>query len=160
MRDPGDGDAVVKLTGAGGRRDTEIVFLDSADGLAPEQLGGFFSGWRRSVTVDEHLRVLRGSQAVVVAVDPVTKQVAGFVTALTDGILCAHITLLEVLPAYRGRGLGGELVRRLLEGLGELYAVDVVCEPEVLPFYRWCGLVPAVAAVRRCYAGRRGMPRG
>lgn len=145
--------------GAMRRHGPDILFLDSAADLAPEQLDGFFSGWRRPVTAREHLRLLRTSDAVVVAVDPAAPRVAGFVAALSDGVLCAHITVLEVLPAYRGRGIGRTMVRRLLERLGDLYAVDAVCDPDLLPFYARCGLTPAAAAVRRCYADRSGGAR-
>lgn len=63
--------------GAGAMRlhDPDILFLDSAADLAPEQLDGFFSGWRRPVTAGEHLRLLRASEAVVVAVDPAASRV-------------------------------------------------------------------------------------
>ncbi len=86
---------------------------------------------------------------VALAVDEASGHVVGFATALTDGVLSAHITLVEVLPGYRRRGIGSALVRRLLDRLGDLYAVDVVCDAELLPFYEVCGLTPAAAAVRR-----------
>jgi len=59
--------------------------------------------------------------------------------------------LIEVLPAYRRRGIGRTLVRRITDQLRGLYAVDTVCDPEVLPFYEQCGLRPAAAAIRRRY---------
>ena len=68
------------------------------------------------------------------------EHVVGFVTVLSDGVLCAHVSLLEVLPRYQGRGIGSELMRRALGGLSNLYAVDVVCDPEVQPFYLRLGM--------------------
>lgn len=129
-----------------------ISLRDSADGITPEQLDGFFAGWRRHVSPSEHLRILRGSAAVVIAVDAERGgRVVGFVTALSDGVLSAHITLLEVLPDHRGHGIGRAMVKRLLTRLCGLYAVDAVCDPELLPFYESCGMTPTVAAVRRQY---------
>ena len=148
------------VEGSTGCNDPAIVFLGSADGLAPRQLNGFFAGWRRPVSAAEHLAILRASQAVTIAVDPATNRVVGFVTALSDGILCAHITLLEVLPEYRGRGIGRALVRLLLDQLADLYAVDAVCDPELIPFYEACGMTAAVAAVRRRYESHREGPQG
>ena len=58
--------------------------------------------------------------------------VVGFVTAASDGVLSAFIPLLEVLPAYRDRGIGAELVRRLLGQLDDLYMVDLCCDADRL----------------------------
>ena|GEM_PF-571648 len=69
-----------------------IVFRDSAEGLTPDRLCGFFAGWRREVSAEEHLRILRGSAAVALAIEASTRRVVGFVTAISDGVLCAHLT--------------------------------------------------------------------
>jgi GNAT superfamily N-acetyltransferase len=63
----------------------------------------------------------------------------GFVTAIGDGILTAFVPLLEVLPAYRGRGIGSELVRRVVDRLRNRYSVDLVCDEELIPFYERLG---------------------
>jgi predicted N-acetyltransferase YhbS len=60
------------------------------------------------------------------------------------------LPLREVLTSYRGRGIGTELVRRLLDELGELYAVDLLCDPELVPFYERFGMSRTVGmAIRR-----------
>jgi len=41
----------------------------------------------------------------------------------------------SVLPGYRGRGVGSELMRRLLARLGGLYMVDLSCDDTLVPFY-------------------------
>jgi len=48
----------------------------------------------------------------------------------------AFIPLLEVLPEHRREGIGSELVRRILAELQDFYMVDLVCDPELEPFYR------------------------
>ena len=80
----------------------------------------------------------------------------GFVTATSDGVLTAFIPLLEVLPDHRGRGIGAELVRRMLGTLDGLYAVDVVCDEDVMPFYERLGFTRCGAMVRRDYARQAG----
>ncbi len=128
-----------------------------ADTVVPEQLtGGFFEGWPSPPTPAVHLRILQGSRHVVVARPDDDDQVVGFVTAVGDGVLSAYIPLLEVLPAYRGRGVASELVRRLLAALDDLYMVDVVCDPELVPFYRRLGLQPLTAMARRRYDRQSG----
>ena len=45
----------------------------------------------------------------------------------------------QVRAAWRGRGVGTELVQRLLAQVESLYMVDVVCDPDLIPFYEACG---------------------
>jgi hypothetical protein len=50
------------------------------------------------------LSLLAGSDHVVLAIDKASGDVVGFITALSDGVLCAYISFLEVVPGYRQRG--------------------------------------------------------
>lgn len=140
--------------------DAQVRYRTDLDGIAPEQLHGFFEGWPNPPTPQTHLRILRGSSAFVLAIDAANGRVVGFVTALSDGVISAYLPLLEVLPAYRGRGIGRALVRRVLTELGDLYMVDVTCDPDVVPFYRALGLRPATAASLRRGWLQAGAPGG
>ena len=71
----------------------------------------------------------------------------GFVTAISDGVLSAYVPLLEVLPDYQGRGIGSELICRMLARLNDLYMVDLVCDAELVPFYERLGLEAPVRAI-------------
>jgi ribosomal protein S18 acetylase RimI-like enzyme len=51
------------------------------------------------------------------------------------GVLTAFIPWLEVLPGYQGRGIGSELMRRILDGTDQSYSVDLVCDAALLPYY-------------------------
>jgi GNAT superfamily N-acetyltransferase len=82
--------------------------------------------------------LLAGSDHVVLAIDG--GRVVGFVTAVSDGVLCACIPLLEVLPEHQGGGVGTELTRRMLENLSDIYMVDLICDPETQPFYERLGM--------------------
>ena len=121
-----------------------VRYVESLDGLGPEAFaGGFWVGWPTPPSPAVHQRMLAGSEAFVLAVDddaPSAARVVGFVNAIGDGVLAAFIPCLEVLPAYQGRGIGTELVRRLLARLGERYSVDLVCDEDVIPFYERLGL--------------------
>ena len=76
-------------------------------------------------------------------------RVVGFITAITDGVISAYIPLLEVLPEYRSRGIGSELVRRMLSKLESLYMIDVTCDAELEPFYSRFGFNRAGAMAMR-----------
>jgi ribosomal protein S18 acetylase RimI-like enzyme len=115
-----------------------IEYRTDLDGVDPEHLQGFFVDWPKPPSPARHLDILRGSSYVVIAADG--DRVVGFVTAISDGVLSAYIALLEVLPEYQGRGIGAELVRRLLAQLSHLYMVDLCCDENVVPFYERLGL--------------------
>ena len=71
-------------------------------------------------------------------------------------MLAAYVPLLEVLPGYRGAGIGRELVGRLFAQLDDLYMVDLSCDDELAPFYEGLGMRRAVAMVRRNYDAQPG----
>ena len=126
-----------------------ITYLESLDGVTPGQLeGGFFVGWPNPPSPTTHHRILAGSNAIVLALDD-HQNVVGFITAVSDGISCAYIPHLEVLPAYQGQGIGSQLVRRMLARLQHLYMIDLVCDPDVQPFYARLGMRPCPAMVIR-----------
>jgi GNAT superfamily N-acetyltransferase len=131
-------------------------YLTSADTITADQLHGFFVGWPNPPSPETHLAILQRSDAVVLALDDETGRVIGFINALSDGVLSAFIPLLEVLPDYQGRGIGQELVRRMLALLGDLYAVDVMCDADVQPFYARLGMQPARGMMLRRYDRQSG----
>ncbi len=133
-----------------------VVYVEHLEGVEPAHLSGFFEGWRHPPSPATHLRLLRGCDHVVLALDVSSAQVVGFVTALSDGVLSAYLPLLEVLPEYRGRGIGSALVRRVLQRLEGLYMVAVTCDAELQSFYARFGLGPAVGASRRDHARQSG----
>ena len=126
-----------------------VDFSDAIDTIHADELEEFFVGWKCRPSPSLHLAVLRSSGRAIVARDADTRAVVGFVCAVTDGVMAAGITLLEVLPDYQRCGIGSELVRRMLHELGPLYMVDVVCDEGLLPFYERSGFRRGVAATRR-----------
>lgn len=133
-----------------------ISYIESTDGITLENLQGFFVGWPNPPTPQTHLRILNGSNHVVIAIDTDTGDVVGFINALTDGVIYAYIPLLEVLPQYQGMGIGSGLVRRMLEKLSKLYAIDILCDPELQPFYARFGMLPSTGVLIRNYNRQSG----
>ncbi|MBK7143298.1 MAG: GNAT family N-acetyltransferase [bacterium] len=127
--------------------------------LSSSQLTGFFVGWPNPPSPETHLRILQQSDYVVLAIDDETNQVVGFVTAISDKILSAYIPLLEVLPEYQFRGIGRELMERMLTQLDGLYMIDLTCDPNLQKGYRQLGFQKMTAMMIRnfdCQSGRRG----
>jgi ribosomal protein S18 acetylase RimI-like enzyme len=132
-----------------------ITYTESLASLeASQPQGGFFVGWPNPPSPTTHLKILQGSSHVVLALDG--PRVIGFINAISDGVLTAYIPLLEVLPAYQKRGIGAELVRRMLERLKTLYMIDVLCDPEVQPFYERVGMLRASGMIVRNYDRQSG----
>lgn len=108
---------------------------------------------------EQRLAALRGSDRLALAFDD--DQLVGFAAAISDGALFAYVSLLEVLESYRGRGIGSELMRRLMSGFPDLYGIDLLCDEEIVPFYERLGFSKiAGMAVRRPDELREGPARG
>ena len=138
-----------------------IHYLDTTDDLEPHHLRGFFQDWPNPPTPTTHLRLLQGSDAIAVAlIDTPERHVVGFASAITDGVLAAYISLLEVLPEHRRLGIGRELIKRLLARLGPFYMIDVTCDPGVLPFYTALGMTPSTGASLRNFQHQAGTTAG
>jgi ribosomal protein S18 acetylase RimI-like enzyme len=135
---------VTRLAGPG-----RIEYDDDVSGLRPEDLEGFFVDWPVPPSPERRLAILHGSDRVLLAREPGSGRVVGFVTAVTDGVLSAYIPLLEVVPDHQGAGIGTELMRRLLEEFRDLYIVDLVCDPQLESFYRRFGMVPLTGMALR-----------
>ncbi len=132
------------------------MITGSLDGIEPAALdGGFWEHWPSHPSPERHLDLLRGSRAVALAV-AADGTVVGFANAVGDGVLSAYIPLLEVLPEYRGRGIGTKLVRHLIDALEPCYMIDVACDDDVVPFYEQLGFQRGTAMLRRDYAAQSG----
>jgi ribosomal protein S18 acetylase RimI-like enzyme len=126
-----------------------IEYVTSLEGVEAANLDGFFVGWPTRPSTRSHLELLRGSERVVLARDSESGQVVGFVNAVGDGVLSAFVPLLEVLPEHQGRGIGTELVRRMLALLDDRYMVDLCCDDDFVPFYERFDMVRVNGMVRR-----------
>ncbi len=124
----------------------------------PGELEGFFEGWLEPPTLTTKERLIEGSDLVVTA--RVGGRLAGFLTAVTDGSMHAMITLLEVRPEHRGRGIGTALLRTALDRLAPVMDVVVMTDPETLPFYERLGFSEAYALRIRCPGYQRPLGDG
>ncbi len=133
-----------------------IIYTDDPSGTEPAQLRGFFEGWPDPPSPTTHLRLLRASDAIMLAKEAPGGQVVGFATAITDGVLTGYIPLLEVLPSHQGQGIGSELIERLLRKLDHLYMIDLLCDPDLQPFYERLGMRRATGMMMRNYGRQSG----
>ncbi len=118
------------------------------------ELDGFFVGWPNPPSSSVFKKMLKQSYRVVLAHE--NGKLIGFINSLSDGVLSAYIPLLEVLPEYQGKGIGGELVQRLQEELKHLYMVDLLCDEDLIPYYEKLGMMKATGALIRNYDRQNG----
>jgi GNAT superfamily N-acetyltransferase len=126
-----------------------IRYTSEIEDLTADRLTGFFDEWGTRPSPEMLLRALHGAEVAIVAIDDLTDRVVGFVTAIGDGVLSAYVPLLDVVPEYRGRGIGTELMRRVLFRIGPRYMIDLTCDEDVVPFYERLGMSPGRAMMLR-----------
>lgn len=131
-----------------------ITYTCNVDSIGPEQLSGFFEGWPNHPSPQKHLEILQGSYKSWLAMDG--QRCVGFINAISDGILSAFIPLLEVLPEYRGDGIGSELIRQMEASLAHIYSLDIVCDDGVANFYQGHGFSRLTGMAKRQYGNQTG----
>jgi len=133
-----------------------ITYTDSLSSITPDKLAGFFAGWPNPPAPETHLRILQGSAFVWLAVDEASGRVVGFVNAISDGLHAAFIPNLEVLAEYQGRGIGTGLMQRMIATCRHLYALDLVCDAALRPFYERLGMRAVAGMAIRNYDRQAG----
>ena len=133
-----------------------MIYKTTIENIKVEQLHGFFVDWPNPPSPQTHLKLLQNSSKVVIAIDPSTNKVIGFITAISDGVLSAYIPLLEVLPEYQGQGIGQHLVEKMLEQLDNIYMVDLCCDEHLIPYYEKFGMFQSTGMVKRNYKMQAG----
>ena len=133
-----------------------IEYLYNAEKIEPNQLQGFFVGWPNPPSQETHLLLLKNSDQIVLALDKASNKIVGFITAITDHVLAAYIPLLEVLPEYQKQKIGTTLFNKMLEQLRDYYAVDLLCDENLQPYYEQMGMRRATGMLLRNYDHQSG----
>ena len=121
-----------------------------------ELADGFFQGWQQHPDKKTHRKILKDSFKSIVAIDAEINQIVGYITIISDGVLSAYIPLLEVIPAYRNRGIGSQLLKLALKELDNFYMIDLVCDDERVSFYEKQGMTKWTAMLWRNYKKQTG----
>lgn len=128
-----------------------ISYITSLEGISPSQLEGFFVGWKKPLNVEQHYEILKNSAYFCLAYDTEQKKVIGFVNALSDHVNFAFIPMLEVLPLYKNKGIGSQLMKNILEQLSHITCIDLSCDEELQSFYQEFGMLKSHGMVVRRY---------
>ena len=106
--------------------------------------------WAATRTEDETRRVLAGSDVVITVTHDATGQLTGFARALTDDTCIALILDVIVAPTARGTGVGALIMDAVLSHprIAGVRSVELVCQPDLIDFYRRWGFTDQVGASR------------
>lgn len=126
-----------------------IEYKEGIENIAADDLAGFFEGWKNKPSNEKFLHALSSCQYVILAFDG--KKIVGFINAISDRTLSAYIPLLEVLPEYRNKGIGKNLVQKMFEKLEDHYMVDICCDEKVTGFYSKLGMTKVSGMIKRNY---------
>ena len=117
-----------------------IHYKDSLDDLESRNFAGLCAEWRKTPSPEALMELARQSDYFLAAVEERTGTVIGVITCITDNFLFAYITLLEVRPEYQHRGVGSELMRRVMKKYGSLYKIDLCCDSPLQSYYERFGM--------------------
>lgn len=134
-----------------------MIYQKTLKGISSNMLEGFFGDWPNPPSPYTHLKLLQNSNKIILAIDDDWRHVAGFVTAVSDGVLSASIPFLEVLPEYRDQGIGKELLTMMLDELKGIYRIDVLCGSPSQLYCEELGLSPSQGATLLDQDGQSGM---
>lgn len=115
-----------------------LRFSDDAGVLTPRDVAWLLVDWSRRPSVEGRLRMLTSARSTILAW--AGSELVGVVAAIGDGVAWLYVSLLEVHPDHRGRGIGSELMRHMLDRHRDIYAIDVSCDDELVPFYERLGM--------------------
>jgi GNAT superfamily N-acetyltransferase len=117
--------------------------------------------WGRFRTRGDFSAQLASAWRVVGVYEAATGRMAGFARAVSDGVAFAYLADVYVLPEARGRGLGKELVRTMIDrgpGAGLRWALHT---SDAHDLYRQFGFAPPDAKYLErppSHAARRSAP--
>jgi len=134
-----------------------LRYQNNLEDISSEMLEGFFVDWPNPPSPPTHLKLLENSSKVVIALDEQTNQIVGFITAISDGVLSAYIPFLEVLPAYKNKRIGSELIKRMLIELHDIYMIDLCCDDDLVPLYEKFGMMKSNGMLIRNYRIQSGI---
>jgi len=95
------------------------------------------NGWSAADKPELLHKALLASHSLITAWDGA--RLIGLGNAISDGYLVVYYSHLLVLPEYQGRGIGRELMQRLLARYRGFHQHVLIADGRSLDFYRKCG---------------------
>jgi ribosomal protein S18 acetylase RimI-like enzyme len=123
-------------------------YEDFSESIEEADLEGLLAHWDFTPAAGTLRKMLQGSSIAIVAREPDSSRVLGYVAVLTDQVVCGYVSALEVRPEFRQRGIGTALLRRVAERL-DVQGIYLSCAPAMVPFYEAAGYKQVVGMAKR-----------
>jgi len=128
------------------------IVIDAPTTEQTQMIAGLYraQGWRQACDDDSPQwigKLVAGSHCFVVALEG--EEIVGMGRAISDGISDAYIQDLTVRSNHRNQGIGGKILRTILERLHAdgLRWIGLIAEPGSSNLYRHAGFREMPAAV-------------
>lgn len=106
------------------------------------------NGWAHRIDSVEHLaKLISASQRALVAVEE--GEVIGFARAITDGLANGYLSMVVVAAPFRRRGVGQELVEKLIGADPDITWVLRAGRDDAEEFFAKLGFSPSTMAMER-----------
>lgn len=107
---------------------------------AAEQIQQLFSAvnWESAQYPQALVHGIANAQSLLTVWDDT--QLAGLMTAISDGSMNVFFPYLLIDPKYQGAGIGKEMVCRMLDKYAHIYRKILVCDGDKAGFYEKCGM--------------------
>jgi predicted GNAT family N-acyltransferase len=106
--------------------------------------------WTEGRTVADVSRMLAASDLVVALIHRPSDRLVGFARVLSDDTYVALVLDVIVANSARRAGLGGLLMDAIVSHprLAVVQSLELVCQPDLMPFYRRWGFTEQVGQSR------------
>lgn len=113
-----------------------------AKDFTEQELGTLFLSveWSSGNYPDKLVIAMKNSDHVISAWDG--KKLVGLINALSDKVMTVYFHYLLVMPQYQSKGIGKELVDRMLEEYKDFARKGLIAYNEEIEFYKKCGFEP------------------
>ena len=121
--------------------DVEIRFIDKWSDDEIVELYRAGGWWKDHYDKSGIPKLIKGSYAFAVVINKENNETIGMGRILSDGVSDAYIQDLVILPEYRGKGIGAELVKTLVDyckAKGIIW-IGLIAEPDQDGFYSTIG---------------------
>ena len=124
-----------------------------------EQLEALFQyeWWTEGRKLTDIRKMLDNTTVVIALIDTTSDTLAGFVRIISDKVYTALISDVLIAKAYRGEGLGKQLVEAACNHpeLAQVNRFDLYCKPDMENFYQSLGfevIHPTILFMRNPHA--------
>lgn len=114
-----------------------MIEYEINDSVILNELDCFFQNWISPPSSEIKDKLLDGSDLIITARE--NGKLVGFLAAISDGAMHAFITLVEVLEAYQGKGIGKHLVKLAISHFKGYYDIVLITDPDKGAFYKKFG---------------------